>query len=146
MTEEEKKEMIKKHIQLELDIFLTCYRKLRDEGETRLVFECFLLHARNLLSFFNTSVQEKNRREFTKNDVVAEEFINETVPVVLRGDTAERINRQLQHISWERLPTRRKQRNLFAEEFGNIHNSIIDGVKRYNAKVTIDDYRLKIIN
>jgi|GEM_PF-5949592 len=145
LSEAEKIEMLQKHVREELAAFTRCYKILKDQGEVgnKEIFEAFLLHARNLQTFFKVSIYQKRstRLKRLKNDVVAEEFIGKTIPISFRGNTLSAINRQLQHISWHRLSTRKKQRNLFQEEFEDMYKVISKAVIVYDASA-LEEYRL----
>ena len=122
---------IKKDIQGEIDIFVACYKKLLEFGETRESLECFLLHARTLFDFLVTS-------ERYKHDVIATDFIQESIKLDDFPIEKERIDQQLVHISYDRLEPRHA--NLFISIDG-IYKSIINGLDEFNKKAS-EEHRL----
>ena len=82
------------------------------QAKNRFVFEAFLIHARSLRDFFWEKQSSRGKRG---NDVVAEEFFLD--PKVWRTqkgsrsksivDTWNPIDRQLSHLTWERIDRER---------------------------------------
>lgn len=138
---------IKPHIDGEVNIFNECYQKIKDitgkaedkdkRDKHRMELECFLLHARNLLDF----LFDKKSRE---KDVIISHFIEDEnrkqgMKNILNGldpksDIYIRINKQLSHITYERL----ESDNLieFFDKSKEIYEKIIEALKM--CKVEID--------
>ena len=90
-----------------LEVTSDLFRQTKD----RFVFEAFLIHARSLRDFF----WEKSGGGKRRNDVVAEEFFADAqVWRSQKGpksrsiiDTWKPIDRQLSHLTWERIDRER---------------------------------------
>ena len=121
---------------MEIFTFNDCYTRLK-VSEDKVALECFLLHARNLVDFFNTTTRVKQSKG-RADDVIAEEIIGRSIDIILPGDTKDRINKQLQHISYNRLSS--KQRSLF-EERSVIYQLVKDGLEKYNS-IASKEYQL----
>ncbi len=128
-SEEEKKSIIF-HINVEISTLNECYNKLKI-GEDKIAFECFLLHTRNLFDFLNTTTKKH------EDDVIAKEIIGNEITTTFPGDTKDRINKQLQHISYSRLSD---QRGLY-EKRSAIYQSVKDGLEEYNSQAS-KEYQL----
>jgi hypothetical protein len=110
MSKSKKKTIIKRDVQGEINCLFECYKRLlgkdsvlnNKNGEIvkpykRICLDCFLLYARNLFDFFCAIPR--------KDDVSAVQFYLETTKLICNVPI-NRINKQLSHITWDRLSRR----------------------------------------
>lgn len=146
------RELIGVHVQGELDAFLWSYNRIMKanyccEHEQRAIEECFLLHARNLHDFLwglsshpdDVNVTKILSRSLDRSD--AEDFM--IVFGKERSGKESRINKQLSHITTDRLPG--NQKDLIQEYRMMIYKSIKKGVEDFNeATEKKSEWRLMI--
>lgn len=89
-----------KHINGEVEIFLDCYKRLKEEEFTRynndrIITECFLLHARCLFEFLS-------EKESKYDNILAIHYTGKHIPINRGEVLIDKINKQLSHIAYER--------------------------------------------
>lgn len=142
MAEPIKKDAIRRHVQGEVDMFIYCYGKLSSgfdkvRGyERRMIHECFLLHARNLMDFLWNGSSNK-----FQDDVLAVHFVSFSNYSKQLINIRERINKQLVHISYDRSSPR--QKNLLSNT-ELIYQSIVGGMKMYNEVCCKEEYKINL--
>lgn len=135
MTDKEKEDIVKKHINPEIAIFNECFGRLKrglSGDDKRITEECFLLHARNFYYFF---IGPKRYPE----DVFANDILNSGwTKINMRDFPIKEINRQLVHFSWSRLGSEQKELSV---EIDEIYSLIKQGIVEFNSKVLDENYK-----